>query len=148
MQQLGIQILPAYSPEARGRSERAFRSHQERLVRELALHGITGMAAANAYLHTHYRPTFNLEFKQPAQEVGTAFVPCKGTQIAEILREHFERTVGHDDCVSFDAMKLQIPSSDTAATFSKPKCACACWRALPALCGILCQGPALCPHAL
>lgn len=111
MQQLGIEMIPAYSPEARGRSERAFRTHQERLVHELALHGITDMAAANAYL----------KFKQPAQEVGTAFVPCKGTQIAEILCEHFERTVGHDNCVSVDAMKLQIPQQRHRCHFVKTK---------------------------
>jgi len=55
MQQLGIEMIAAYSPQARGRSERAFRTHQERLVRELAAAGITQMAAANHYLHTQYR---------------------------------------------------------------------------------------------
>lgn len=140
MQQLGIEMIPAYSPEARGRSERAFRTHQERLVRELALHGITEMAAANAYLHKHYRPAFNLEFKQPAQEVGSAFVSCGSIDLTEILCEQFERTVGHDNCVSFDKMKLQIPrqrhrchfvkvkvkvrryTDDTLAIFHGPRC--------------------------
>jgi transposase len=121
MQQLGIEMIAAYSPEARGRSERAFRTHQERLVRELALHGITDMAAANEYLHKHYRPAFNLEFKQPAQEVGSAFVPCTGADLTEILCEQFERTVGHDNCVSFDAMKLQIPAQRHRCHFVKIK---------------------------
>ncbi len=140
MQQLGIEMIAAYSPEARGRSERAFRTHQERLVRELALHGITEMAAANEYLHKHYRPAFNLEFKQPAQEVGSAFVSSQGIDLTEVLCEQFERTVGHDNCVSFDAMKLQIPrhrhrchfvrakvkvrryGDDTLAIFHGPRC--------------------------
>jgi transposase len=121
MQQLGIEMIAAYSPEARGRSERAFRTHQERLVRELALHGISDMAAANEYLHKHYRPAFNLEFKQPAHEVGSAFVPCKGTDIEEILCEHFERTVGNDNCVSFNALKLQIPQQRHRCHFVKTK---------------------------
>lgn len=121
MQQLGIEMIAAYSPQARGRSERAFRTHQERLVRELALHGITDMAGANEYLHKHYRPAFNLEFKQPAQEVGSAFVPCQGAEIAEILCEHFERTVGNDNCVSFNAMKLQIPAHRHRCHFVKTK---------------------------
>lgn len=107
MRQLGIEMIPAYSPEARGRSERAFRTHQERLVRELVLAGITDMAAANAYLEAHYRPAFNLEFMQPALEVGSAFVPCT-TDLTEIFCEHFERKVGRDNCVAFCGLALQI----------------------------------------
>ncbi len=114
-------MIAAYSPEARGRSERAFCTHQKRLVRELALHGITDMAAANEYLHKHYRPAFNLEFKQPAPEVGSAFVPCAGIELTEILCEQFESTVGHDKCVSFDAMKLQIPAQRHRCHFDKIK---------------------------
>ncbi len=76
LQQLGIEMIPAYSPEARGRSERAFRTHQERLVRELALAKITDMAAANQYLQTVYLPAYNEEFMHPASEDGSAFVAC------------------------------------------------------------------------
>ncbi|MBK7326849.1 MAG: hypothetical protein IPI89_12255 [Propionivibrio sp.] len=61
LQRLGIEMIAAYSPEARGRSERMFRTHQDRLVRELALAGITDMAAANRYLTETYRPAFNAE---------------------------------------------------------------------------------------
>ena len=66
LQQLGIEMIAAYSPQARGRSERAFRTHQDRLPKELALAGITTMAAANRYLRDKYQPTFNTEFAQPA----------------------------------------------------------------------------------
>jgi len=65
----------AYSPEAQGRSGRAFASDQERLPKELALAGITDMTAANAYLRDVYQPAFNAEFSQPPIENGTAFVP-------------------------------------------------------------------------
>ena len=90
-------------------------------MRELALHGITEMAAANEYLHKHYRAAFNLEFKQPAQEVGSAFVPCAGADLTEILCEQFERIVGSDNCVSFEAMKLQIPAQRHRCHFVKIK---------------------------
>jgi transposase len=83
MHQLGIEMIPAYSPEARGRSERAFRTHQDRLVKELAYHGITTMAAANRYLDEVYRPAFNTEFVEPARERGTAFVPLAGSFFRE-----------------------------------------------------------------
>jgi transposase len=75
MQQLGIQMIAAYSPEARGRSERAFQTHQDRLVKELALHGITDMDVANRYLADVYLPAFNAEFMQPALEEESAFIP-------------------------------------------------------------------------
>jgi hypothetical protein len=98
-----------YTPEARGRSERMFRTHQERLPKELALAGITDVAVANRYLKEVYMPAFNAEFMQPAAECGAAFVPWIGGQLADILCERHERVVGHDNCVSFEGVKLQIP---------------------------------------
>ena len=79
--QLGIQHQPAYSPEARGRSERAFRTHQARLPRELALAGIRDIAAANRYLEEVYRPAYNAEFALPAAELGSAYVPYIGPAV-------------------------------------------------------------------
>ena len=63
MQQLGIEMLPAYSPEARGRSERGFSTHQGRLPKELVLVGITELEEANRYIREWYLPSFNIEFK-------------------------------------------------------------------------------------
>ena len=108
---LGIGMIAAYSPQARGRSERMFRTHQDRLPRELALAGIVEMVAANGYLRDHYRATFNAEFMQPAMEEGSAFVAWIGAPLDDILCERFERTVGNDNCVSFETMKLQIPAA-------------------------------------
>lgn len=109
MAQLGVEMIPAYSPEARGRSERAFGTHQGRLVKELAAVGITTLAEANRYLREVYRPAFNDEFAHPATEPGSAFIPLLGVALEEVLCEHFERTVGRDNCVSFEGLKLQIP---------------------------------------
>jgi hypothetical protein len=109
--QLGIEHIAAYSPEARGRSERAFDTHQGRLPRELARAGITDIAAANDYLDQVYRPNHNAEFAQPAAQTGSAFVPCIGLRLPDILCMHFERTVGNDKCVSFEGRQLQIPAS-------------------------------------
>ena len=111
MKHLGIYMIPAYSPEARGRSERAFRTHQERLVRELAFYGITDMDAANEYLNQVYMTAFNAEFMQPAPEEGSAFVPWVGENLDDILCEHDDRTVSADNCVRFEGMSLQIPAN-------------------------------------
>ena len=75
LKQLGIEHIAAYSPEARGRSERAFDTHQGRLPHELAKAGITDMNAANGYLERVYMPNHNAEFAVPATEAGTAYVP-------------------------------------------------------------------------
>jgi hypothetical protein len=111
MKHLGVQMIAAYSPEARGRSERAFQTHQDRLVKELALHGITDMNAANRYLAQTYLPAFNAEFMQPAPEEGSAFVSWTGNNLDDILCEQDERTVSADNCVSFEGMTLQIPAN-------------------------------------
>jgi|WetSurSiteA1Bulk_404760.scaffolds.fasta_scaffold02587_1 transposase len=109
MARLGIEMIPAYSPEARGRSERMFRTHQGRLPQELAAAGIAEMAAANRYLEEVYRPAFNAEFMQPALEEGSAFVPWIGGDLNDYLCEVYERVVGKDNCVAFEGMALQIP---------------------------------------
>lgn len=111
MNQLGIQMIAAYSPEARGRSERAFHTHQQRLVRELALHGITDIDAANSYLREGYMPSYNSEFAHPAPEEGSVFVPWMDGNLDDILCEQYERTVTADNCVSFEGKTLQIPAN-------------------------------------
>ena len=121
MKHLGIQMIAAYSPEARGRSERAFETHQDRLVKELAFHGITDMNAANRYLRKVYLPAFNAEFMQPPLEDGSAFVPWIGENLDDILCEQDERTVSADNCVSFEGMKLQIPANQYRCHYVRVK---------------------------
>jgi hypothetical protein len=108
--QLGIEHIAAYSPQARGRSERAFATHQDRLPRELALAGISDRAAANRYLQAAYMPAHNAEFAVRAAQPGSAYVAFLGPALPDILCEHFERVVGNDNCVSFEGLKLQIPA--------------------------------------
>jgi hypothetical protein len=121
LRHLGIEMIAAYSPEARGRSERAFGTHQGRLPQELALAGITTMAAANRYLQDIYLPAFNAEFAQPALEAGSAFVPWVGGRLDDILCEQYERTVGGDNCVRFETLILQIPADRHRCHYVKAK---------------------------
>ena len=109
MAQLNITMIPAYSPEARGRCERMFKTHQERLPKELALQGITTMEEANRYIREVYLPAFNAEFAQPSPEQGSAFIPYVGSDLGDILCEQHERVVNKDNCVCFKGLKLQIP---------------------------------------
>jgi len=122
MGKLGIEMIPAYSPEARGRSERVFSTHQDRLVKELALAGITDMEEANKYLAKTYLPTYNAEFTQPPPEEGSAFVACRDLSVLDdILCERFERTVRKDNCVHFEGLVLQIPADRHRCHYVKVK---------------------------
>jgi hypothetical protein len=112
LKQLGIEHIAAYSPEARGRSERAFQTHQGRLPQELARAGITTMDAANRYLEQTYRTAHNREFCVPSTLPGTAYVPFLSGSLPDILCEQYERTVGNDNCVSFEGMSLQLPADE------------------------------------
>jgi len=121
MSHLGIEMIPAYSPEARGRSERAFSTHQDRLPKELALQGITEMDDANRYIEQVYRQEFNREFMRPAAEEGSAFVPWTGPSLDDILCEKHERTVTSDNCVNFEGYALQIPPDKYRCHYVKVK---------------------------
>lgn len=121
MAHLGITMIAAYSPEARGRSERAFSTHQERLPKELTLMGITAMEDANRYLREIYLPAFNRKFAHPAREEGSAFMPYIGPPLDDILCERYERTVQHDNCVKFENMVLQIPRDEFRCNYIKAK---------------------------
>jgi hypothetical protein len=109
LQQLGITLIPAYSPEARGRSERVFRTLQDRLPKELALAGITDMAAANRFLRNRFVPAYNQRFAVPAAETGPAFIPWVGMSLTEILCVQEERVVANDNTVRYQGRSLQIP---------------------------------------
>ena len=121
MQQLGIQMIAAYSPQARGRSERMFKTLQDRLPKELVLEGITDMDEANRFLKRRFLPRFNRSFKVVPGEEGSAFVPLLGVQLADILCIQEERTVGNDNCVRYLGQTLQIPKTRQRCHYVKAK---------------------------
>lgn len=106
--QLGVEHIPSYAPEARGRMERVFGTLQNRLPPALRLAGIADLDAANAWLQEVYRHEHNARFAVPAAEAGTAYVPFVG-DLDNILCVQDERTVGNDNCVRHGGRSLQIP---------------------------------------
>lgn len=108
LRELGVQMIPAYSPQARGRSERSFGTWQGRLPQELRLRGITTIEAANRFLREHYVDEFNHRFQVPAAQRGTAFVACPHRDLDLIFALQFERTVNRDNTVNFQNLSLQI----------------------------------------
>ncbi len=117
--QLSVEHIAAYSPEARGRSERLFATLQDRMPKELVLAGIATVEAANAWLRETYIPAHNARFAVQAEQQGSAFVPTADLALTEILCVHAERVVGNDNCVSFENRKLQIPESPLRPHFVK-----------------------------
>ena len=109
LQRLGIELIPAYSPEARGRSERMFGTLQKRLPQELRLAGITEIDEANRFLKEVYLPQHNARFALPAEVEGSAFVSFAGA-LDDILCIQEERTVANDNTVRYKRRVLQLPA--------------------------------------
>jgi len=109
LSQLGITHIASYSPQGRGRMERAFGTLQKRLPQELRLARIKTVAGANRYLKDHFVPDYNARFAVPAAEPGSAFVPYVGRPLADVLCVQEDRVVGADNCVSYYRRSLQIP---------------------------------------
>jgi Winged helix-turn helix len=109
---LGIEHIPAYSPEARGRSERMFGTLQDRLIKELAKAGLDEIAAANAWIREVYLPHHNARFAKPARVLESAFVGVADKSVLiETLCHQEQRVVGRDNTVSYGGRKLQLPAS-------------------------------------
>src|SRR6266568_2696433 len=91
LQELGVQMIPAYSPQARGRSERSFGTWQGRLPQELRLAGCGTMEQANQFLRERYVGEFNRRFQVGAAQRGTAFVPCRSRDLELVFAVQLER---------------------------------------------------------
>jgi len=116
---LGIEHIAAYSPQARGRSERLFSTLQDRLPKELRLAGITTLDAANAWLKSHYIAEHNARFAVAPEQEGSAFVADANEAWREILCIVEERTVAADNTVAWNGKRLQLPESRLRPHFVK-----------------------------
>jgi len=118
LRELGVQMIPAYSPQARGRSERNFGTWQGRLPQELRLRGIHTVEAANAFLREHYIAEFNRRFQVPAAQRGSAFIANRRRDLDLVFSLQFERTVNRDNTISFQNLSLQIEPVRFRATLA------------------------------
>ena len=116
---LGIEHIAAYSPEARGRSERMFGTLQGRLPKELRLAGIRTVEAADAWLKAHYIAEHNAAFAIKAEQPGTAFVVDRHEAWREALCVIEERTVANDNTIVWSGRRLQLPESRLRPHFVK-----------------------------
>ena len=124
---LGIEHIAAYSPQARGRSERMFETLQDRLPKELVLAGIREIEAANRFIKEVYLPRHNARFATKAALPEKAFVPADRAQLAESLCIEEQRIVACDNTVSFGKRRLQLPASRERAHYVKAKVKVRCY---------------------
>src|SRR6201997_2566909 len=121
LDRLGVEHIPAYSPEARGRSERMFGTLQDRLVKELTHAGVSDVATANQWLREVYLPRHNARFARPAALPEKAFVAADPALLSEALCIEEERVVGRDNTLSYRGLKLQLPESRVRAHYVKAR---------------------------
>jgi transposase len=119
--QLGIEHIAAYSPQARGRCERVFRTLQDRLPKDLRLAGIATIEAANHFLKDTYIAAHNARFAEAPAEPGSAFVPVAEAQWRDVLAIQEERTVAPDNTVAWKRKRLQIPPHPARFHFVRAK---------------------------
>jgi hypothetical protein len=119
---LGIEHIAAYSPEARGRSERMFGTLQDRLPKELRVAGISGVAAANRFIREVYLPAHNARFAKPPAIAESAFVSVADPAgLAEILCIQEQRVVARDNTVAYAGLRLQLPETRARAHYVKAR---------------------------
>ncbi len=122
LDRLGIEHIPAYSPEARGRSERMFGTLQDRLPKELKLAGIADMASANRFIREVYLPAHNARFARAPALPESAFVTVRDpTSLADILCIEEDRVVARDNTVAYGGLRLQLPQSPARAHYVKAR---------------------------
>ncbi len=111
-------MIPAYSPQARGRSERNFATWQGRLPQELRLKGITALEAANCFLREHHIAEFNRRFQVAASQRGTAFTRCARRDLDRVFSVQYERTANRGNTVTLQNLVLQIEPVRWGATLA------------------------------
>jgi transposase InsO family protein len=117
--QLGIEHIPSYCPQGRGRMERFFGSWQGRLPQELGRAGVTTLAEANRYIREKFLPWHQRHWTEPAREQGDAFVPCGAVDLEPIFSAQHERSVAADNTVVVGGRRLQIAPQSSRWSYAK-----------------------------
>jgi len=123
LKELGIQMIPAYSPQARGRCERNFGTWQGRLPQELRLAGIQNVEKANHFLRQRYIQEFNAKFAVAAKERGTAFRKTSRADLDWIFSVQSERVVARDNTITFRDQIWQLEKTRWRHSLAQRSCA-------------------------
>lgn len=119
--ELNIEMIPSYSPQARGRMERFFGTWQGRLPNELKLHPIKTIPQANRYIREVFLPWYNQTLTVPAKESGSAFTPYQGKDLDFVFSLKESRVVNHDNTVQYHSLLLQLQPNQFRISFAQCK---------------------------
>ena len=121
-EELGINVIYAESPQAKGRIERLWGTFQDRLISELRLEGISSLEEANKYLHNVFLPKYNKKFTRKPRVEEVAYRPIpEGIDLNQILCIKDKRQVQGDNTIGYDTRKYQILPTETRFGFAKAK---------------------------
>lgn len=121
LKELGIEPIPAYSPQAKGRIERCFGILQDRLIPELRLHGITDIEEANTWLETTYIPRHNRQFAKTPDKKGSAFRRIPKRDRYRSIAFGYTATVANDNCVRLGGLDIDVPPGKNRRSYAKAK---------------------------
>ncbi len=122
LEELGVRMIYAYSPQAKGRIERKFGVLQDRLCSELRLHNISTLEEANRYLKEQFIPKHNRMFSRSAKEPDSAYrVLPKGLKLKDVFCLKEERTVSGDNTISYNGKAFQILPNEYRSSYCKAK---------------------------
>jgi hypothetical protein len=135
LEQLGIELIPAGSPQASSRCERSYRTFQGRLPQELRAEGLSSLEAANHFLEQTYLVQHNSNFTVAPAQKGSAFVPYAGSELDKIFSRQLERIVANDNTVTIGKLRLQVDSRSSALAWPSAACWSANFWSGPSVCG-------------
>lgn len=111
LEDLGIESMSAHTPQAKGRVERHFETHQDRLVALLAYHGITDIERANDYLESHYIDDYNSRFGVAAENTVSVWRKVRScVDISKVISLKYEATVANDNAIRLGGMVIDVPA--------------------------------------
>lgn len=119
--ELGIESIPANSPQAKGRVENRFKIFQDRLIAEMRLHGITTIEQANLWLEKEFIDRYNERFAKAPSEPQSAFVPISSKQIEHVVSFAYEAVVGNDNAVRLGGLIIDIPPGGNRSSYARKK---------------------------
>lgn len=121
LEELGIESIPAHSPQAKGRVERRFGVLQDRLIAELRLEGIQNIATANRWLESKYIDRYNVRFSRRAARKESLFVPISEEEIHHRISFAYEAVVGNDNCIRLGGLMIDVPAGKGGRSWARRK---------------------------
>lgn len=114
LEKLDIELIHAYSPQAKGRVERSFQTDQDRLVKELRLAGIATVEEANTFIKDYYMPKHNRKFARSSARSGDLHRPIENYNLDDVFCTEVKRVVRNDWTIQHNKRIFQLKKKQLA----------------------------------